>query len=254
MRTEHNPRILTCATAVVLALALPATARAAPLITNGGFESGFSGWITVDALGSEGTFFLQTGTTSPVNGDPVPAPPEGITAAMTDAQGPGSHVLYQDFVVPMTIGSALLAFDLFIGNRAGDFFTPSPATLEFGTPELNQQTRVDVLLGGTDPFSVNGADVLLNVFQTNPGDPAVSGYSTFTIDLSALLAAHTGQTLRLRFAETDNVFTFQLGVDRVSLETDITAVPVPEPASLLLLGMGLAGMGAGRMRRRRPIS
>jgi hypothetical protein len=83
MRTEHNLRILTCATAFVMALALPGPARAVPLIINGGFEAGLSAWITVDAAGSDGTFFLQSGTTSPSSGDPVPAPPEGTMAAMS---------------------------------------------------------------------------------------------------------------------------------------------------------------------------
>jgi len=60
-----------------------------PVITNGGFESGFTGWTRADQTGSDGTFFLQTGTSSPVNSDPVPAPPQGVNAAMTDAGGPG---------------------------------------------------------------------------------------------------------------------------------------------------------------------
>ena len=76
-------------------------------------------WTRADQLGSDGTFSLQAGTLSPVNGDPVPAPPGGTYAAMTDAQGPGSHVLYQDFVV--SASSATLSFDLFIGNRADAF-------------------------------------------------------------------------------------------------------------------------------------
>src|SRR5688572_13540257 len=71
----------------------------ADLISNGGFESGFSDWTRVDQVGSDGTFHLQSGTASPVNGDAVPAPPGGSTAAMTDAQGPGAHVLYQIFTV-----------------------------------------------------------------------------------------------------------------------------------------------------------
>lgn len=238
MRTIAQLRILPCAAALVLVLAAAEPAVAVPLITNGGFESGFSGWTRVDAVGSDGTFSQQTSTTSPINGDSVPAPPDGFFAAMSDAEGPGSHVLYQDFVVPASLGSAVLTFDLFIGNRADDFYTPSPASLDFSTPALNQQARVDILRAGTDPFSVLSSDVLLNLLQTSPGDLLVSGYTSFSTDLTALLTANAGQTLRLRFAETDNVFTFQLGVDNVSLDTQA----IPEPNTSLLLSTGLIGL------------
>jgi len=216
--------------AVVLGLAATSSAHAVPVISNGGFESGLTPWTKADQLGSEGTFFSQSGTVSPVNGNPVPAPPEGTKAAMTDAQGPGSHVLYQDFVA--TAGGAALSFALFIGNRADQFVTP--ASLDFSTPALNQQERVDILKNTTDPFSVAATDVLLNLYQAKMGDPLISGYNTITTDISALLAAHAGETLRLRFAETDNLFTFQLGVDNVRID------PIPEPASMLLLGAALA--------------
>jgi hypothetical protein len=232
----------------VLAAGSVSPASAAALLVNGGFESGLTGWTRVDALGSDGSFMLQNGTTSPVNGDVVPAPPEGIAAAMSDAQGPGAHVLYQDFVVPVSLSSAVLEFDLFIGNRADAFYTPATPTLSFSTPALNQQARVDILRSGTDPFSVAASDVLLNIFQTQPGNPLVSGYNTISANVTALLLANLGQTLRLRFAETDNVFTFQLGVDDVSLNTDV-ATAIPEPTTLLLLGSALAGLGARRLRR-----
>src|SRR3954469_20032278 len=78
---------------------LPVASARATVIANGSFESGLSNWFRADQVGSDGTFFVQSGTSSPVNGDPVPAPPAGVSAAMTDAQGPGSHVLYQDFLV-----------------------------------------------------------------------------------------------------------------------------------------------------------
>ena len=63
----------------VLALLIAATgkARAGELIINGGFESGLAGWSRQDGLGGDGMFFIQSGTASPVNGDPVPAPPGG---------------------------------------------------------------------------------------------------------------------------------------------------------------------------------
>src|SRR5438105_13093505 len=122
---------------------------------------------------------------------------------MTDAQGPGSHVLYQDFVA--TPDAATLSFALFIGNRASQFATP--ASLDFSTPTLNQQARVDILKSTADPFSVAAADTLLNLYQTKVGDPLISGYNTITTDISALLAAHVGETLSSRCAETDTVCT-----------------------------------------------
>ena len=219
----------------------PTIGSATPLILNGGFESGFTSWVRANQLGSEGTFSLQSGTVSPVNGNSVPSPPGGLSAAMTDAFGPGSHVLYQDFLVPAE--GALLSFGLFIGNRADRFATP--ATLDFSTPTLNQQARVDILRAGPDPFTVAAADILLNLYRTQVGDPLVSGYNTLNFDLTSLFNANVGQTLRLRFAETDNLSAFQFGVDNVQLETATTA---PEPQSILLLGTGVLALLAIRRR------
>ena len=166
---------------------------------------------------------------------------------MTDAQGPGSHVLYQDFTVTGAAGPTTLNFSLFIGNRDTAFFTPS--TLDFATPELNQRARVDILAGGTDPFSIAVTDVLLNAYQTLPGDALVSGYTNRSVDVTALLNAHVGEKLRLRFAEVDNVSIFQFGVDNVSFAT---AAAVPEPSNGVLVMGGLVGLAliAGRRRMR----
>jgi hypothetical protein len=231
---------MTCVVATALWLTHASATYAAPLIVNGGFESGFSGWTVANSTGSDGTFFLQSGTMSPTSGFPVPAPPGGTTAAMTDSLGPGGHVLYQDFVA--LAQSGILNFDLFVGNRADRF--AAPATLDWTTPALNQQARIDILRAGTDPFSVAPADVLLTLYQTQPGGPLVFGYTSFTFDVSALLAANAGQMLRLRFTEIDNIANFQLGVDNVSLQEAV----VPEPASLLLCGTGLVALA---LRRRR---
>lgn len=221
--------------AVLLATLITSLPVAAQTIVNSGFESGLTGWTVANSLGSDGSFFVQTGTTSPVNGDAVPAPPEGLQAAMTDAQAPGTHVLYQDIFIPSTIGTALLSYQLFIGNRADDFYVPTPPSLDFAQAALNQQARVDILRAGTDPFSLAPADVLLNLYQTQPGDPLVSGYTTYSHDLTALLGSHAGQTVRLRFAETDNVFIFQLGVDNVAFAARPT--PVPDSGNTLVLSL-----------------
>jgi hypothetical protein len=104
---------------------------------------------------------------------------------------------------------------------------------------------VDIIKNTADPFSVAASDVLANLYQTKAGDPLVSGYNTVTTDITALLAAHVGETLRLRFAETDNVSTFQLGVDAVRFDQ----VQIPEPASILLFGAALALFVGWRGRR-----
>jgi hypothetical protein len=191
-------------------------------------------------------FTLQSGTTSPVTGEVIPAPPEGTTAAMTDAAGPGSRVLYQSFTVSGPVSAGTLVFNLFVGNRAPDFFTPD--NLDFSTPTLNQQARVDILMDGADPFSVLPADVLLNAFQTNAGDPLVSGYTQYMADITGLLNSNVGNTLTLRFAQVDNVLPFQLGVDNVDIQLGGQAVPEP---SYWIATLGtLLGICCARWRRR----
>jgi hypothetical protein len=218
----------------------------ANILVNGGFETGLTGWTVVDQIGSDGTFALQSGTTSPASGSPVPAPPEGSFAAMSDAEGPGGHVLYQDFIVPAAVPVATLSFELFVNNQADDFHTP--AHLDFATPDLNQQARVDILLASADPFSVAPGDVLAALYQTQPGDPLVSGYTEYSFDITALINSNLNAPLRLRFAETDNVFFFQLGVDDVRLEVEPQAVP--EPATWWLMTTAAFAL-AWRARARR---
>ena len=224
------------------AVGLACSVQAQDLITNGGFEVGFSGWTRVDQVGSEGTWAQQSGTLSPVNMFTVPGPTGGSNAAMTDAQGPGSHVLYQDFTVPLTLSVATLRFDLFINNHANAFFSPN--TLDFSTPTLNQQIRIDIMTTTADPFSVAVADVLMNIYQSQPGNPLVSGYTTIMADLTALLAARPGQTLRLRIAEVDNVNFLNAGVDQVSLV-------IPEPGTVTLVLCAATLFGASILRKRR---
>jgi len=213
-------------------------ASAAQIITNGTFDAGLTGWTKSDQTGSDGTFSVQTGGVSPLSGTAVPLPPGAPNAAMTDAQAPGTHVLYQDFTFTGTVASAVLSFDLYLGNRADTYSVPNPATLDFAVAAFNQQARVDFLLGSAGPFSVASSDILLNVFQTNPGGPTSSGYTSYSFQIASLLNANVNRTLRLRFAEADNVAQFQLGVDNVSLETSA----VPEPSSLITGGIGLVGL------------
>ncbi len=228
---------MTCKSALKIACVSTVLAGAwtAPVhaqIANGGFELGLAGWLTADQIGSDGGFFSQTGTASPLNGFAVPAAPEGVRAAMTDSGAGGSHVLYQDFVVPNGVISASVGFALYLNNAGGTYVTPSnldwAATNQSGGLILNQQARVDIITTSAGLFSVDGASVLQNLFQTTAQTPLVTGYNPFLIDITPLLQAHAGQTLRLRFAETDNINFFNLGVDNVSLAI------VPEPGTCIM--------------------
>jgi hypothetical protein len=229
--------IRTVVIAGALALAL-GHASAAQIINNGTFEAGLTGWTKSDLTGSDGTFSIQTGAVSPLSGTAVPVPPGPPNAAMTDAQAPGTHVLYQDFTVTEPVASAVLSFNLFLGNRADTYYVPTPATLDFAVAAFNQQARVDILPGSAGPFSLTSSDILLNVIQTNLGGPSSSGYTSYSFQIASLLNANVNRTLRLRFAETDNVAPFQVGVDNVSLETGA----VPEPSSLITGGIGLVAL------------
>lgn len=227
--------------ATVLACAASPAAWAGPTIANGGFESGLAGWTTADQIGSFGTFALQSGTASPINADPVPTAPQGLNAAMSDGDGPGAHVLYQDFLA--SAGPATLGFQLFIGNRADRFANPD--TLDYSVAAINMQARVDILAEGADPFSMDPADILMSLYSTQVDDTLVSGYALVATDITALMATHAGQTLRLRFAETDNLAPLQMGVDDVKIQGQTVA----EPASVAMAGLALAALA---WRRRRP--
>lgn len=54
--------------AAIIGLACACSAQALPLIVNGGFEAGLASWVTADQVGSEGTFSVQNGTSSPLSG------------------------------------------------------------------------------------------------------------------------------------------------------------------------------------------
>lgn len=246
----ERKRIL--ATGLVLLLATP-LAQAAELVQNGGFEdnggvgsSTFSGWTVFSQPGSDGVLAAQTGTDSPLRGLPVEAPPEGSFAAMTDQNGAGSYALYQDIAIPTDAATVSFSAQILIDNDNGASDFATPATLDY-TVNPNQQFRVDILDPTAGPQDL-GAAVLENIFLTNPGDPLLQPYQTITADLSA----YAGQTIRLRFAETDNNGVFHAGIDAVSLTTPSEAHAIPTTGVwagiLLSLFTGLVGL-AGLRRR-----
>jgi hypothetical protein len=78
------------------------------------------------------------------------------------------------------------------------------------------------------------------------------GYNNLVFDITGLLQANQGQTLRLRFAEVDNVAPFNLGVDNVAIAVG-TGVPdtLPWLAPWLTIG-GITLVAAFRRRLAAP--
>ena len=220
----------------VLLAAQPALAAT---VTNGGFETGdFTGWTVNEQAESDGTWSVYTGTTTPESQHDIDAPPCDTHAAIFDQEDPSSAVLYQDLTLEAG-DTHTLTFTHYYRNYAtvgGEETKPgvsqpqadtplwaSPATLDYTIKDDNQQYRVDIMKPTADPTSVDAADILKTVFQTEPGDPADLAPTPVTVDLSAF----AGQTVRLRFAAVDNDFYLNVGVDCVQL----TSTPIPTSTS-----------------------
>lgn len=212
------------------------------------FESGaITDWQAIGS-GSGGWFVYADGhkAPDPAQSDPnapfdLPDPPQGKFAAVTDSNGPGTHILYRDLRLD---GRFTLQVTVFY-TGTGPF--SSPATLAYDAPEANQQFRID-LIGPSAPIdSVAKGDVLVNVFRTSPGDPTRRQPTEVSVDVSAW----AGRTVRLRLAGTDNQGPLRVGVDNIRFERlgsgadhRVALLVTPKPSSavdLVLHRMTQAG-------------
>ena len=219
-------------------------------IANGDFESGdFTGWtvfadplprgVLAEPIGGEGDWFIYENASElpgewdrpPEDGEEraQPEPPQGQYAAITDMNGPGTFILYQDIELD---GQYVLEYTLFYHNGMPDFFAemgwPLPQEGIFFTPDSldyrltfepefpgtpNHQIRIDLLDPDAAVTSVAEGDILATIFRTEANDPAKLDPTTMSYDLSPL----TGQTVRLRFAHVDSLGGRYAGVDNVRL-------------------------------------
>lgn len=226
--------------------ALPAFAAGPNLIVNGDFEQNggagtnkLTGWTVVNQAGSSGNWYAQTGdfpmpSTERCSSESVDRPPSGF-AAMSNQSYKGSHILYQDVAIPPANGKVTLTYDLFIYTHKAYFNQP---TLDY-TIIPNSQFRTDIL-DPSAPVDDTGSGVLLNLYQSKDGDPLYRGYNRQTADLTRF----AGRTIRLRFAETDNIDCFNAGVDNVSIVVE--ACPAAAPSQLAISHQCPTGCESGQ--------
>lgn len=232
----------------VLGLAFSAGC-AAQAIVNGSFEqnggagtSTFTGWTVVDQPNSAGSWFAQTGTTTPLTSALVPSPPAGKFAAMTDQTFPMSSVLYQDVAIPA--GGATLSFDMFYKSAVP---LSDPGTLDnINLGSGIQGFRIDLMNPSAATFDT-GSGVVANIYITKAGDPVTnSGYRRIFYQVGSQFG---GQTLRIRFAEIDDDSFLNLGIDNVTLGPP--AIAAPALGLWALWAMIAAFIGAGWFATRR---
>jgi hypothetical protein len=269
---RSHKRNLTALAALTLGLTIgtpfTASVQAQQLIVNGGFETGnFTGWTVVDAPGSAvpGAFMIGNNTPDPNLMPSTPSTPlehfpsagaaGGNYYAVTDSSGPGAHALLQNFTLAPDAKSVLFSFDMFINDwngagalNADDVLNPNPLD---GNGNLipTQFVSVDLLSGNAADLT-DDVGLIDNLYLGEDGFSATAlpnGYEHFQYDLTNFVQA--GGTYRIRFAEVDNQFTINAGIDNVSL----VASAVPEPGSVALgatLCSGLLILASRRLRKR----
>jgi hypothetical protein len=231
------------AMASLLGLDMTQSAKANQLIANGGFETGtFADWTVVDQAGGSGSFFISNpGAATPVSGFSTAANPSGGSFyAVSDQTGPGCHVLLQSFTIAAAASHVQLTFQMFVNNQLGAPIV-NPAGLDY-TASPNEHARVDILSSSATAFDT-GAGVVENLYLGSDPGPNPNPYTSYSFNLSNLAAG----TYQLRFAEVDNQFFFNQGVDNVSITE--SGQSVPDSGSTVVL-LGVAMIVVGLLHRR----
>ncbi|MFL6229672.1 MAG: carboxypeptidase regulatory-like domain-containing protein [Pyrinomonadaceae bacterium] len=195
-----------------------ADAPASATVVNGDFETGtLSGWTSFTPSTSNGSWRTHSGTTTPMSGSTIYAPPQGSFGAMADMTQAGNYVLYQDITLP-TGQTHTLSFILYYSNRQPVSGNNNGFTEPSGTTLAGSQTyRVDLIKTTAAPDTNVSSDILANVFRTRSGDPESMRPTLITYDISAF----AGQTVRLRFAAGVCCYYFYPGVDDVRITSNL---------------------------------
>lgn len=233
-------RLIIAITCLVVNMFILVNAHAT--LTNGGFESGLTGW-TSSGNGSV-QILPSLGSLSPT---------EGMDFALI-GNGPG------DVGLDGLTDSGILTSDVFTVGAGGD-------TLTFDFDFLTEDfTGLSAFPGFEDFFTITvkptaGADIIVafedltdTSFSLLTGAPiAAPDGTTFFEHLgfqsaSVSLAAGTYSLEFLVSDVGDGSFDSGLLIDNVSLIG--TSQPIPEPSTILLLGIGIVGLAGTVVRKR----
>jgi hypothetical protein len=214
---------LTVALALVVGVGLATAAKQKP--KNGNFEAGdLSHWhVTLDTPSPTFTWSVYSGTKLPQpgptmrrRGGPPPttffAPPQGEFGAVTVGAA-GLKILHRKLKLAEDSRHKLKLWVYYHSYAP----IASPDDFEWDGPGThpNQQYRVDLLRKNAPIDSVDESDVLKEVFATETGDPESMGPTKLKVNLTKF----AGKKVQLRFAEVDNQFYFNAGVDGVKLKS-----------------------------------
>jgi hypothetical protein len=200
--------------ALAIAAFFAATATAAaPVIQNGGFETGdFTGWKLHDT--SNGAWQVYSGNPAahaaigPKGSTAFPAPPRGTYAAYTSEGGPSTLILTQKFTVPK---NAKIKFWTYYISGA-QFVAPDDLNaVDDAYP--NQQYRVDLMKPSAPLRSLDSSDIRMNLFRTKHSSPTSMDPTKIVASLESL----AGKKVVLRFAVADNQEILYAGVDGVKV-------------------------------------
>lgn len=174
------------------------------LVVNGGFETGtFTGWSKLNTteggggggFGNPNDTYINSGTFIPNDGDGPYRPYAGNFSSVTDQNGPGSIILYQDVVIPANATSVVLTWAHMIRNQFNTFaVAPQP-----------QEYRAEIRRPDNN--------VLAIAYRTEPGDPTRTDWMKQSFSLDAF----KGQTIRLAFVEEQFRSFFNLHLDNISI-------------------------------------
>lgn len=161
---------------------------------NGAFETGDLGGWSETSVGNGG-FSINDGTYDPVGPGGSQAPLAGAYCVVSDPDGPGNHVLYQDIGVPGMATVATLRWAHRLHNHSGVYTEKQQFRMEIR--DLNNQ-------------------VLAIAFATSPGDPMETPWIQRNYDLTGF----RGRGLRLAFVVENQLDYFNVLIDNVSVTVE----------------------------------